>query len=316
MIAILSLILLFSLLALCVGLASPRLVSKGWKRVLSRKEITLMFGGMFLFCFVAITLVPPPKKDPGQSPRVVEAPNVTSSVPDVAQPNNVIQPPPVQASLTVPVTATSTRGLFLVSNVVDGDTIDLTKDGKTERIRIIGLDTPETVDPRKPVQCFGKEASAKMKALLLGKEVALEEDPSQGTRDKYQRLLGYVSLPDGTDVGLSLIKDGYAHEYTYDTPYERQAAYKAAESAARVGQKGLWAPDTCNGDTSSTSAAKPSPDPAATGASSASESPAVKKSTTGICHGLGSSFYDRTKNFTPYDSMQDCLKSGGRASKV
>ena len=71
-----------------------------------------------------------------------------------------------------------------VLRVIDGDTLDVALAGKTERLRLIGMDTPETVDPDSPVQCFGEEASARAKALLTGKTVALEADPSQGTRDQ------------------------------------------------------------------------------------------------------------------------------------
>jgi len=139
--------------------------------------------------------------------------------------------------------------LHQVVKVVDGDTIDVDIDGTIERLRLIGVDTPETVDPRKPVQCFGREASDRTKEMLAGQEVFLEADPSQGERDKYGRLLRYVILQDGTDLNLSLIADGYAHEYTYDDPYAYQADFKAAEEEARRAERGLWSPTTCAGVT-------------------------------------------------------------------
>ena len=87
-----------------------------------------------------------------------------------------------------------------VTRVVDGDTVDVRVDGKVERIRIIGLDTPETVDPRKAVQCFGREASAHAKELLpLGTPVTLEADPTQDSRDKYGRMLAFILFE--TDPG-------------------------------------------------------------------------------------------------------------------
>jgi micrococcal nuclease len=131
-----------------------------------------------------------------------------------------------------------------VVSIVDGDTIKVSLNDKTESIRIIGIDTPETVDPRSPVQCFGREASNKMKELVSGKTVYLEGDPSQDDRDKYKRLLRFVFLSDGNDVGLSMIKDGFAHEYTYDKPYKYQAAYVAAQREARDNHRGLWS-DVC-----------------------------------------------------------------------
>lgn len=139
--------------------------------------------------------------------------------------------------------------LYEVVDVVDGDTIKVTVRGELVTIRIIGLDTPETVDPRKPVQCFGKEASDRAKTLLTGKKVSLTPDPTQDDTDKYGRLLRYVTLEDGTDYGLKMIADGYAHEYTYNVPYERQVAYQQAEKDASASERGLWAPTSCGGDT-------------------------------------------------------------------
>jgi len=145
--------------------------------------------------------------------------------------------------------ASTGTALYRVTRVVDGDTIEIEKDGKHTKIRLIGIDTPEVVDPRRPVQCFGREASRKAHDLLNGRQVAIETDPSQDTYDKYGRLLAYVFLPDGTLVNKYMIAQGYAHEYTYRFPYKYQDAFKTAERAARSAHKGLWAPETCNGDT-------------------------------------------------------------------
>jgi micrococcal nuclease len=139
--------------------------------------------------------------------------------------------------------------LLNVIKVVDGDTIDVSIDGKTERIRLIGINTPETVDPRKTVECFGKEASDKAKSILSGKKVFLEADITQGERDKYNRLLRYVFLEDGTNFNLQMIKDGYAYEDTYEVPYKYQLEFKAAQKYAQENLKGLWSSDTCSGDT-------------------------------------------------------------------
>jgi micrococcal nuclease len=120
----------------------------------------------------------------------------------------------------------------------------------TVRVRLIGLDTPEVVDPRKPVQCFGKEASAEMKKITGAGYARLELDPSQGTYDKYGRLLAYVYIPlnskqEGLLVNKYMIDEGYGHEYTYDIPYKYQKDFKAAERSARESGKGLWAPGVC-----------------------------------------------------------------------
>lgn len=86
--------------------------------------------------------------------------------------------------------------LHEVISVTDGDTLKINLNGNIETLRLIGIDTPETVDPRKPVQCFGQESSDKAKQLLSGKKVSLEADPTQGERDQYGRLLRYVFLED------------------------------------------------------------------------------------------------------------------------
>ncbi|MBI2797954.1 thermonuclease family protein [Candidatus Saccharibacteria bacterium] len=139
---------------------------------------------------------------------------------------------------------------YQVKKVVDGDTIEVVINGKTETVRLIGMDTPEVVDPRKPVQCFGREASAKGHELMDGKSVRLESDTLAGEVDKYNRRLAYVWLPDGSLYNQYMIAEGFAHEYTYQSqPYKYQAQFKAAQALAKSEQKGFWSPNTCDGDT-------------------------------------------------------------------
>ncbi len=138
--------------------------------------------------------------------------------------------------------------LYPVLKVRDGDTFEVEIDGKPEPVRLIGVNTPETVHPSKPVECFGKEASNKLKALLTGTSVALVADPTQGDRDHYGRLLRYVYLPDGTFVNKSLIAEGFAHEATYDIPYKYQADFRKAQAAAKEQERGLWG-SLCKGKT-------------------------------------------------------------------
>lgn len=135
------------------------------------------------------------------------------------------------------VLATST---YPVLEVVDGDTLKIDRNGTKETLRLIGINTPETVDPRKPVECFGKEASDKAKGLLAGKVVRIESDPTQSERDRYGRLLVYVYLADGTFFNKKMIEEGYAYEYTYDTPYKYQAEFKEAQRQAELNKRGLW----------------------------------------------------------------------------
>lgn len=138
------------------------------------------------------------------------------------------------------------KNLYPVIRVIDGDTIMVDVDGVRETVRLIGIDTPEVVDPRKPVQCFGKEASNKAKEILNGKRVFLEKDPTQGERDKYKRLLRFVFLEDGTNLNKLMIQEGYAHEYTHkSSPYKYQQEFIKAEKEARKNKRGLWADDAC-----------------------------------------------------------------------
>jgi micrococcal nuclease len=136
-------------------------------------------------------------------------------------------------------------GSYRVVKVADGDTITIDKDGAHQSVRLIGVDTPETVDPRQPVQCFGEEATRAVRALVADKIVRIETDSSQGEYDTYGRLLAYVFAPDGTLVNKYLIAEGFGHEYTFRIPYTYQADFRAAEADARLAQKGLWSPGVC-----------------------------------------------------------------------
>jgi len=129
--------------------------------------------------------------------------------------------------------------LFKVARIVDGDTIKVNIRGKIESIRLLAIDTPETVDPRKPVQCFGKEATNKMKSFVTGKYVKLTDDKTQGNRDKYNRLLRYVYLDNGTFVNAEMVKQGYASSYKqYPTKYLND--FNNLEKQARENNLGLW----------------------------------------------------------------------------
>lgn len=133
------------------------------------------------------------------------------------------------------------KKLFKVVKVTDGDTITAIIRGKNESIRLLGIDTPETVDPRKPVQCFGKAASDKMKSLVLGKFVKLIDDSTQGNRDKYKRLLRYVYLPDSkaTFVNGEMVKQGFAFSYK-EYPTKMLEKFNNFEKYARENNLGLW----------------------------------------------------------------------------
>ncbi len=125
-----------------------------------------------------------------------------------------------------------------VIEVVDGDTIKVS-DGKAQKtVRLIGIDTPETKDPRKPVQYYGVEASNFTKDLLENRHVNLQKDISN--TDRYARLLRYVYLGDGTFVNEKLIRDGYAHASTFPPDVKYSDLFAEAERDARTHKRGLW----------------------------------------------------------------------------
>ena len=121
-----------------------------------------------------------------------------------------------------------------VERIIDGDTIVL--DGE-ERIRLIGVDTPETVHPTKPVEYFGKEASAFTKKIVHGKEVRLEYD--EDTKDRYGRTLAYVYLKDGTFLNAEIVKQGFGFAYTR-FPFRYMEEFRKYEREARETGRGLW----------------------------------------------------------------------------
>ena len=141
---------------------------------------------------------------------------------------------PVQ-TVQVVTRATTTDQYVLVTRVVDGDTIELETG---QKVRYIGVNSPESVDPRRSVQCFGKEASDYNKQLVEGKKVKLVKDISEV--DKYGRLLRYVYLADGTFVNLTLVRNGYARASTFPPDVHFSKLFVAAEREAREEGKGLW----------------------------------------------------------------------------
>jgi micrococcal nuclease len=144
-----------------------------------------------------------------------------------------------------------------VTRVVDGDTIVVRLTGRVDgpgagaagigqehRVRLIGIDTPESVKPNSPVECFGREASAAAKALLEGETVRLVKDVEE--TDRFDRLLRYVYFGDEM-ANARLVANGYAHAYTYPPNVRHADLFVQLEREAREGDRGLWSPDTCNG---------------------------------------------------------------------
>lgn len=135
--------------------------------------------------------------------------------------------------------ATTQPGLYKVTKFYDGDTIAINMEGLEEKVRMIGVDTPETHDPRKNIQCFGVQASEFTKNLIGDQTIRLEADPTNSNRDRYNRLLRYVYLPDETLVNAEIIKQGYGFAYT-SFPFTKLNEFRDFEKSAQLQNRGLW----------------------------------------------------------------------------
>ena len=207
-----------------------------------------IFGSILLIIIISSSSNPAPVSQPSEANQesvASELDSTTGSKPVTTKEGNIA---PKQVSSNAASTPLQ-YSYYSVVEVVDGDTIKINISGTKTTLRLIGIDTPETKDPRKPVQCFGQEASNKAKELLSSKKVRIEKDSTQGEIDKYGRMLAYVYRDDGLFYNKYMIEHGYAHEYTYNIPYKYQVEFKVAEKYARENQLGLWSPTTCNGDT-------------------------------------------------------------------
>ena len=135
-----------------------------------------------------------------------------------------------------------------IIRVIDGDTLLVSINGDKERIRLIGINAPESVKPDSRVECFGKEASQHLKYLIGNSDtVRIKGDTTQHAYDKYGRRLAYV-FSHNINLAEKMIEDGYAYEYTYHhIPYRYRERFKIAEKKAHDLHRGLWNVHTCNG---------------------------------------------------------------------
>lgn len=159
---------------------------------------------------------------------------VAFTSPTPPKPSQEVKSEATQATTPPTTTPTPDPNPVKVSRVIDGDTIEI-EGGK--RVRFIGIDTPETLRPGTPVQCYGKEASAKTKELLDGQEIKLEKDVSEV--DRYGRLLRYIWKGD-TLINELLVKEGFAQVSTYPPDVKYQDRFLAAQKDARDNNRGLW----------------------------------------------------------------------------
>jgi micrococcal nuclease len=131
-----------------------------------------------------------------------------------------------------------------VTKVIDGDTVEVFFNEKINKVRLIGLNTPESVDMNRRVECYGFEASDKLKELAHGKIVDLVPDETQDDKDKFGRYLRYLYL-NGENINKKMISEGFGFEYTYKKPYIYQKDFKEAESLAKKNNLGLWNKNNC-----------------------------------------------------------------------
>jgi micrococcal nuclease len=231
--------------------------------------------------------------------------------------------PPTATTVTLPDGLTQA----LVTNVVDGDTIDVEIEGVEYRLRYIGIDTPETVDPRRPVGCLGPEASAYNRQLVEGRTVGLEKDVSE--TDQFGRLLRYVWLPaEATPSGQAemvnavLVREGYAQASTYPPDVKHQDLFLQLQSEARLARRGLWG-DVC---TSPVPTAVPTGGSAGQCEFSGTTEPVIKgnistNSGERIYHVPGQEYYDETviteaKGERWFCTEAEAVAAGWRKAKV
>jgi len=244
---------------------------------------------------VAATASPTPRDTVAASPTVA---------------SEQVSPSPIATSPTA--TAAPPAGeQARVTRVVDGDTIEVLMTGTTYKVRYIGVDTPETVDPRRPVGCFGREASERNRQLVEGKTVALENDISE--TDDFGRLLRYVWVG-GEMVNATLVREGYAMAITYPPDVKYQELFRSLQREAMDAGLGLWGPACI-------------PTPVAPGVCdfSGTDQPAIKgniSQRTGekIYHVPGGEFYDKTvidesAGERWFCTEQDAVAAGWRRSK-
>lgn len=283
----------------------------GWRTWAAVAGATvLLLGSCTAALAVAGGVEPTPPTSP--STRAVAAPTPESPAPATASPPSTS--PATRTPSPAPSRSSSgpaAAALVPVVGVVDGDTIKVRVGGKTERVRVIGIDTPEL----RGGECFAQQASSRMQSLVQSKEVRLERDRTQDDRDRYDRLLRHVFLADGRSVGLLLVQGGFAQEYTYDDAYAGQQAYRRAESAAKGAGRGIW---------SSGCLAPPPAAPKPTTGGGESSSCDIKGNISDegerIYHVPGQQFYDvtridETKGERWFCSETDAREAGWRKSK-
>ncbi|MCF8542881.1 MAG: thermonuclease family protein [Candidatus Nanopelagicales bacterium] len=167
------------------------------------------------------------------------------AIPDATIPDPTIPDATIPDATIATAPIGEVRDGLVVDRVVDGDTVKVTLDGEQVSVRLIGINTPETVKPGSPIECFGPESSDFAVDLLDGQSIVLEFDESQGYLDRYDRVLAYVwrVLPDGSLrlFNEEAVRGGFAYERQYtDGPYAWKDAFDDAQRDAEEAGAGLW----------------------------------------------------------------------------
>lgn len=210
-----------------------RKISRGLKYAMI---VLILLATLFVgSAWTAAVLAPKPTKEAKTESKYQPSPLPRTATPEASQKHpEEIQGLSTSTNISLSPSPAQNRIIAKVKKVIDGDTIEL-ENG--QKVRYIGIDAPETDHPSKPVQCFGKEASAKNRELVEGKTVELEKDVSE--TDQYARLLRYVWLGDIL-VNEYLVKEGYAQSSSYPPDIKYQDRFIEAQRQARKEQKGLW----------------------------------------------------------------------------
>lgn len=280
-------------------------------------------AGMVGTVAIALAVAPASTPSPPSPPRATAAPSTGASptVPRAATTTTAAVPlrptttaPARSVPTTAPKKAAAAAGLVAVAGIIDGDTIKVRLKGTTERVRIIGIDTPELASH----ECYAQQAASRMQSLVQGRQVRLAADPTQDDRDRYGRLLRHVFLPDGRSVAQLLIAGGFGREYTYDRAYTGQASHLRAQGAARSARLGIWGSACAAPAAPVPVAPAPGRTPAPSGACLIKGN--ISSEGEKIYHVPGGDFYDQTqislsKGERWFCSESEAAGAGWRASK-
>ncbi|OGC79190.1 hypothetical protein A3K01_00090 [candidate division WWE3 bacterium RIFOXYD1_FULL_43_17] len=131
-------------------------------------------------------------------------------------------------------TYSGSKNQVVLTKIVDGDTVKVLLENTEQSVRLIGINAPEAND------CRGDWSRTEMEKLLAGQTVFLEEDPTQGNKDKYGRLLRYIHTGSGLNVNAEMVEIGAAKEYTYDKDYKYKRMFIDAQDTAKINKLGVW----------------------------------------------------------------------------